>query len=159
MTSCIYAGSFDPIHLGHIDVIENLAKIFDKVYVAPLVNKNKKGRFDIADRIKFIEICMKNVQNNEKIEIITFEGLLADFVKEKGISTIVKGVRNTLDFELEKEMAQSIRMLDDDVKTLLLPSSLKYSSISSTIVYDLIQNNGNLEPFVPIEIIELIRKK
>ncbi len=159
MTSCIYPGSFDPIHNGHIDVIENLAKIFDKVYVATLINKNKNGRFSTEDKLLFIEKAISNIDKVENIEVITFDGLLADFVKEKEIDTIVKGIRNTIDYEMEKEMALSIKLLDKDVQTLFLPASTKVSSISSTIVIDLIKNNGNLEEFVPIEIVDLIKEK
>ncbi len=159
MTSCIYAGSFDPIHFGHIDVIENATKIFDKVYIAPLFNKNKKGRFDIETRVLMIERCIENIKNKEKIEIVTFDKMLVDYCHENKISTILKGVRNTNDFILENDMANSIRLINDDVLTLLIPSSIKYSSISSTIVYDVLQNNGDLTPFIPNEIIEIIKEK
>ncbi len=159
MASCIYPGSFDPIHKGHIDVIENLAKIFDKVYVAALINKNKKGRFSTEDKLIFIKTSLCNIENFDKIEIISFDGLLADFVKENNINTIVKGIRNIIDFEMEKEMAHSIKLLDKNVQTLFFPSTPNVSSISSTIVMDLIKNDGNLEAFLPAEIIDLVNEK
>ncbi len=159
MSSCIYPGSFDPIHNGHIDVIENLTLIFDKVYVAPLINKNKKGRFCVSDRILFIEKALVDLENYDKIEIVTFDGLLADFVVENKVNTIVKGLRNTMDFEMEKEMAHSIKLLDNNVQTLFFPATPKYSSISSTIVYDLIKNNGNLKSFLPKDIVEMVKQK
>lgn len=154
MKTCIYPGSFDPIHLGHIDIINRLCKIFDKVIIAPLQNKHKSGRFSIDDRIIFIEKSIKKLSNSDKIEIVYFEQMLVNYVYSEKIDVIIKGVRNTNDFILEKDMADSIRLINDDVETLFLPSTNKYNSISSTIVYDVILNNGDLKPFVPIEIID-----
>lgn len=159
MTSCIYAGSFDPIHNGHIDVITNATKIFDKVYVAPLENKNKKGRFTIAQRSLFLNRCLDKLEYKDKIEVVTFDEMLVDYCYNNKINTILKGVRNINDFTLEQDMAGSIRLINDDVFTLFIPSSTKYQNISSTIVYDVLQNGGDLTPFIPIAIIDTIKEE
>lgn len=154
MKTCIYPGSFDPIHLGHIDIINRLCKIFDKVIISPLENKHKSGRFSIDDRISFIEKSIKRLPQADKIEIVYFDDMLVNFVHKSKIDVIVKGVRNTNDFILEKDMADSIRLINAEVETLFMPSTNKYNSISSTIVYDVILNKGDLKPFVPIEIVD-----
>ncbi len=159
MASCIYPGSFDPFHKGHLDVLENISKIFDKVYIAPITNKHKSGRIDIDDRIEIIKIAIDSLPSKDKIEIITFEGMLVEYCKKNKISTIVKGVRNFNDYTLESEMATGIRMIDNDVLTLLYPSNPVYSAISSTMVYDVVKNKGDLTPFLPLEIIEIVKKK
>lgn len=159
MSSCIYPGSFDPFHKGHLDVVKNISMIFDKVYIAPIKNKNKAGRLKIEDRILLIEMSIKNLEFRDKIEIITFDEMLVNYCKKNKISTIVKGIRNVNDYVLENEMATAIRMIDDDVKTLFYPSDPIFQAISSSMVFDVINNNGDLTPFLPIEIVDTVKRK
>lgn len=158
MSSCIYPGSFDPVHLGHIDIINRATNIFDKVYVAPAINKNKKGRFSIENRISLIEKSIKSLPNYEKIEVVTFDDLLVDFCRKNNISTILKGVRNTNDFILEQDMANAIRFVYEDLETLFIPADTRLSCISSSMVMDVLLNNSTVEPLVPKEIAYDIQK-
>lgn len=159
MKSCIYPGSFDPIHKGHLDLLENAIKSFDKVYIAPLSNKNKKNRLEIEDRIQLIETCISNINVKDKIEIVTFDGMLIDYCVENNINTIIRGIRNTNDYVLEAERASAIRLVNKDILTVFLPASDIYQSISSSIVFEVIKNNGDLRPFLPENIINIIREK
>lgn len=159
MSTCIYPGSFDPIHLGHIDIIKRATKIFDRVIVSPSINKNKKGRFTLDERVEMINICLKDIENNEKIEVLTFDNMLVDFCKNNDINTILKGVRNINDFTLEQDMANAIKLINKDVETLLICSNTQLQSISSSIVLDVALNNGDLTPFVNEEIIFYIENK
>lgn len=159
MTSCIYPGSFDPIHKGHLDLLETAAKSFDKVYIAPITNKNKKHRLSIDDRIKLIEICISTLCCKNKIEIITFDGMLVDYCAKNNINTIIKGVRNVNDYTIEHEMASGIRLINNDIVTLFLPALDIYRPISSSIVFEIAKNNGDLKPFLPEKIVDIVREK
>lgn len=159
MTSCIYPGSFDPIHKGHLDILERATKSFDKVYIAPISNIHKKNRLNIENRIKLIEICIKNIKYKDKIEIVNFDGMLVEYCVKNNINAIIKGVRNVNDYVAEHEMSSAIRLINNDITTFFLPSSDLYRSISSSIVYEIAKNNGNLKPFLPEEIIDIVKEK
>lgn len=159
MSTCIYPGSFDPIHIGHIDIIKRATKIFDKVIISPSINKNKKGRFTLDERIEMINLCLEDIPSIEKIEIVTFENMLVDFCEKNNIDTILKGVRNINDFILEQDMLNAIKLINENVETLLICSNPALQSISSSIVIDVALNNGDLTPFVNEKIIFYIENK
>lgn len=131
MISAVYAGSFDPIHLGHEDIIKRGARAVDVLYVAVLKNENKNNLFSIDSRIEHVKEVTKNIKN---VKVITFDGLLVDYVKSNDITYIIKGIRNQNDFQLEFDMAQNIRLIDESVETMFITSSPKYVCISSSIV-------------------------
>jgi len=145
MKRAIFPGSFDPLTLGHYDIIERGAKIFDEVIIAIGVNADKKYMFTLEQRKKFIE---KAFANNNRVKVVTYKGLTVDFCKEINVDFILRGLRNPADFEFEKAIAHTNRDLAP-VETVFLLTSAKTSYISSSIVRDVIRNNGDYTKLVP----------
>ncbi len=141
----VFPGSFDPITLGHFDIIERGTKLFDEVIVAIGVNADKKYMFSLEERKQFIE---KAFENNHKVSIITYEGLTINLCKKMKANFILRGLRNPADFEFEKAIAYTNRKLSKIENVFLLTSS-KTSFISSSIVRDVIRNRGNYKVLVP----------
>ncbi len=153
MKSCIFPGSFDPFTLGHLDIARRAAKIFDKVYVAVMVNSEKKGQFDFGQRKMIAEVSCKNIP---EIEVITADGLLVDVVAALGASAIVKGVRNGSDFDYEMMLAGINKFLSGSVETIWLPTSPEYSFICSAFVRELIKYERPLSGVLHPDAVKLI---
>ena len=145
MKRAIFPGSFDPLTLGHYDIIERGAKLFDEVIIAIGVNADKKYMFTLEQRKKFIE---KAFANNNRVKVVTYKGLTVDFCKEINVDFILRGLRNPADFEFEKSIAHTNRDLAP-IETVFLLTSAKTSYISSSIVRDVIRNNGDYTKLVP----------
>ncbi|MBS9774063.1 MAG: pantetheine-phosphate adenylyltransferase [Tenacibaculum sp.] len=145
MKRAIFPGSFDPITLGHYNIIQQGVKLFDELVIAIGVNSSKKYMFSLEDRKKFIEKCFKN---EKKIKIVTYEGLTVNYCKAHNINFILRGLRNSNDFEYEKGIAHANKALTN-IETVFLLTSPETSYISSSIVRDIIKNNGNYANFVP----------
>lgn len=145
MKTFIYPGSFDPITLGHVDIIERASKITDKLIVAILINSEKKSLFSIDEKIEMIKESTKHIDN---IEICYFDGLLVDFAKKKNADTIVRGLRAVTDFEYELQMAQTNRKLYDKIDTIFLLTNLEYSYLSSSVVKQVAEMKGEISDFV-----------
>lgn len=157
MKVAVYPGSFDPITLGHMDVILRSAAVFEKVVVAVLKNVDKKGLFSIEERVEMIQ---KLVQKYDNIEVVSFEGLLVDFMKSIDAHVIVKGLRVGLDFDYELQMAHMNRKLSEErVETVLMMASTEYSYISSSSVREILHFKGDIREFVPEEIVDDIYQK
>ncbi|WP_425448944.1 pantetheine-phosphate adenylyltransferase [Dethiothermospora halolimnae] len=152
----IYPGSFDPITNGHLDIIERCAKKFDKVIVAILNNPSKNTMFSVKERLDLIEKVLEQYDN---VEIDTFTGLLIDYAKSKGVSTVIRGLRAVSDFEYELQMALMNRKLDEELETLFLMSSSKYTFLSSSIVKEVARFDGEISNIVPKIVEDAIRKK
>ena len=136
MKICVVPGSFDPFTLGHLDVVTRASKLFDKVYVAIMINSAKSGTFDFATRKKIAVASCAELKN---VEVITADGLLCELVKALGAVAIVKGVRNSIDFEYEMNLAGMNRFIDSSVETVFLPSKPEYSSVSSSFVREMMK--------------------
>ncbi|HBI40050.1 MAG TPA: pantetheine-phosphate adenylyltransferase [Tenacibaculum sp.] len=145
MKKAIFPGSFDPITLGHLDIIERGVTLFDELIIAIGINAEKKYMFSLEERKKFIE---KTFANEPKIKALTYRGLTVNFCKEQNANFILRGLRNPADFEFEKAIAHTNRKLSEIETVFLLTSSGK-SYISSSIVRDVIRNNGNYKGLVP----------
>ena len=145
MKRAIFPGSFDPLTLGHYDIIERGAKLFDEVIIAIGVNADKKYMFTLEQRKKFIE---KAFAHNNRVKVVTYKGLTVDFCKEINVDFILRGLRNPADFEFEKSIAHTNRDLAP-IETVFLLTSAKTSYISSSIVRDVIRNNGDYTKLVP----------
>ena len=156
MKVAVYPGSFDPITNGHLDIIERGAKIFDKLIVGVLINVDKKGLFTIDERVELIK---KTTQQFKNVEVVSFHGLLVDFVKEHNASVILKGLRAFSDFEYEFQMALMNTKLDPSTETLFMMTSSQYSYLSSSAVKQVSRFNGNLDGLVPKVVEESIKKK
>ena len=150
MSVAVYPGSFDPITNGHIDIIKRGSKIFDKIIVGVLVNVDKKHLFEIDERVKLIKRVTNDIEN---VEVISFNGHLVDLLKEYNANVILKGLRNSTDFEYELQMAYINKELNSDIETLCMMSSPENLHISSSCVKQVAKFGGNIEGLVPKEIV------
>lgn len=150
MNRAVFPGSFDPLTLGHADIINRAIPLFDEIIIAIGTNAEKKYMFTIEERRKFIE---KTFVNNSKIKIDTYQGLTIDYCKKVGSDYILRGLRNPADFEFEKAIAQTNRKLSH-IETVFLLTSADNSYISSSIVRDIIRNNGDVSLLVPPAVLE-----
>ena len=146
---CLFPGTFDPITKGHVDVIERAVSLFDKLIIGIGINSSKQPMFSIEQRCNWMREIFKN---EPRIEVAGYEGLTIDYCKKINAHYILRGIRYISDFEYEKAIADMNRMLAPDIETLFLTCSPEYSTISSTLVRDVIRNNGNVSLFVPKEV-------
>lgn len=144
----IYAGTFDPITYGHLDIIQRGLTISKTLVIAIGVNLAKKNLFSIQKRISFIK---KALPNNSQITIETYEGLTASFCKQQNCNILLRGIRNTLDFEYEKAIAQ-MNLENFSIETIFLTTSPKFSHISSSIIKELIANGKKHENYLPFNL-------
>ena len=156
MKTAIYPGSFDPVTLGHYDIIERSSKIFDRLIVGVLNNSAKSPLFSVEERVKMLKDVTKGLPN---VEVMAFDGLLIDFARAKEAQVIVRGLRAVTDFEYELQMAQTNRVLAPDVDTVFLTTSLEYAYVSSTIMKEVARFGGDLAKFAPPEIIQALHSK
>lgn len=149
MKIAIYPGSFDPVTLGHLDIINRASALFDKLIVVVMHNVSKKPIFSVEERKEFLRRTTKHIKG---VEIDGFGGLLADYAAKQGACTIVKGLRAVSDFEYEFQMALTNRKLNPEVDTVFLMTSAEYMYLSSSMVKDIALHGGNVADFVPAEI-------
>ena len=152
----IFPGSFDPITIGHVDILQRALPLFEKIVVAIGTNSQKKYFFSLEERLSLIE---KVFENEPKIEVQTYSGLTANFATNIGANFVLRGVRNASDFEFEKTIAQLNNELQHNLETILLVCQPKYSHISSTIVREILIHKGNAEKFLPTAIQSYIIEK
>jgi len=145
MKQAIFPGSFDPLTLGHYDIIKRGVTLFDEIIVAIGVNSSKKYMFSLEERKKFIE---DTFADEPKVKVATYEGLTVDFCKKIDVEFILRGLRNPADFEFEKAIAHTNRDLAP-IETVFLLTSAKTSYIASSIVRDVIRNHGDYTKLVP----------
>lgn len=145
MKKAVFPGSFDPITLGHEDVITRAIPLFDEIIIAIGINADKKYMFSLEQRKQFIKECFKEYDN---VKVVAYEGLTVDYCKKNDIEYIVRGLRNPADFEFEKAIAHTNRDLAP-VETVFLLTAAKTSYISSSIVRDVLRNNGDVSSLVP----------
>ena len=145
MKKAVFPGSFDPITLGHCEIIEKACEIFDELIVAVGNNSDKNYKFSLDQRLKFIS---NEFKNNPKVYVEKYEGLTVDFCKNKNIKHIVRGLRNPADFEFEKKIALFNSSLEN-IETIFLLTSPNNAFISSSMVREIMDNGGNFKKFVP----------
>ena len=157
MNIAIYPGSFDPITLGHLDIIRRAAACFDKVYMCVMVNCEKKQPMFTPERR--LELIRHSVAHISNVEVENWSGLLADYVRAKNAHILVKGVRNCADFELENQMARINQGICPGLETLLLPASAEFEHFSSTMVREMIRYHQPLEKYVPAPVAEELMRQ
>lgn len=145
MRKAVFPGSFDPITLGHVDIIERALPLFDEIILAIGINSDKKYMFTLEERLHFLE---KTFENEPKIRVMTYKGLTVDFCKEQEAPFILRGLRNGMDLEFEKAIAQTNYKMAG-IESLFLITSSGKSHLSSTIVRDVIRNGGDYSFMVP----------
>ena len=141
----IFPGSFDPITIGHIEIVKKSLKIFDEIIVAIGTNSEKEYMFSEDQRLNFI---IEHFENEKNVKVVAYEGLTFELCKKLKLKYIIRGVRNILDFEYEKNMAEFNRNIGE-IETIIITSSNKNSHISSSLVKELIKNNSNFQHLVP----------
>jgi pantetheine-phosphate adenylyltransferase len=147
----VFPGSFDPITIGHEDIVKRAAQIFDEIIVAIGVNTQKKYLFDLDTRISWIEKVFESYSN---VSVKSYTGLTINFCKEIDAKYIIRGIRSSADFEYEKTIAQLNQMMQPEIETFLILSSPELSAISSTIVREIIIGKGDISKFIPASIVE-----
>lgn len=156
MKKAIYPGSFDPVTFGHLDIISRSAKMVDKLIIAVLINKSKSSLFSMEERVRMISEYVKEYKN---VEVHSFSGLTVDYAKEVGATMIVRGLRAVTDFEYELQLAQTNKVMAEDIDTLFLATNLKYSYLSSSIVKEIASHNGDISAFVPRMVENAMKEK
>ena len=156
MNKAIYPGSFDPVTLGHLDIIERTSKMFDRVIIGVLNNKSKSPLFSVEERVNMLKEVTANLPN---VEVQSFEGLLIDFVRKNAARVIVRGLRAITDFEYELQMAQTNRVIAPEVDTIFLTTNLRYSYLSSSIVKEIAEFDGEISAFLHPAVAEKVREK
>lgn len=156
MTKAIYPGSFDPVTLGHLDIIKRSSKVVDELVIGVLVNKNKIPTFTIEERLDMIREAIKGLPN---VTVSYFEGMTVDFARKSNANIIIRGLRAVTDFESEMQIAQTNHSIEPDVDTMFFTTSLEYAFLSSTIVKEVAFYGGDVSQFVPENVERMLKKR
>jgi pantetheine-phosphate adenylyltransferase len=148
MKIALFPGSFDPVTKAHVDIIKRSISLFDKFYIGIGDNSSKKGLLSVAQREKMLRAVF---ENEPKIHVIAYEGLTIDFCRSIGAEYMIRGIRTVSDFEYEKAIAQMNHALAPEIESIFIVSKPGYSSISSTIVREIMRHNGDVSQFIPKE--------
>jgi len=155
MRICLFPGTFDPVTLGHVDIIDRAIPLFDKIVVGIGLNTSKAPMFSAEKRLQWITEIYKN---EPRVEGAIYEGLTVNFCNKIGAHFILRGIRYVSDFEYEKTIADANRTLDKSIETVFLTGEPKYTSVASTIVRDILRNNGDASHFLPKIVFKSLKK-
>jgi pantetheine-phosphate adenylyltransferase len=153
MKRAVFPGSFDPITIGHEDIIKRALPLFDEIIIAVGYNSTKSGMYDIEERMQFIRDVF---EGDPKIKVHKYQTLTIDYCKEQQANYILRGLRTAADFEFERGIGQVNRMMADDIETVFMLTAPEYTPISSSIVRDVVRHKGNLKGLVPERILAKI---
>lgn len=154
--TAVYPGTFDPMTLGHLDIVHRASGMFEEVIIAAAVSTSKKTLLDIDERIKIITDAIKDLKN---CKVVSFNGLLTEFAASINAGVIIRGLRTVSDFEYEYQMALTNRHIAPAIETVFLMPSEKYSYISSTLVREIVKYGGNAGDFIPAAAAAMLKKK
>ncbi|MCB5261812.1 MAG: pantetheine-phosphate adenylyltransferase [Candidatus Cloacimonetes bacterium] len=152
----IYPGTFDPISLGHLNILEKAARIFDEVILGVADYTAKENYFSLSERV---DMCQKSCQHLENVRVISYKGLVVDFAKEQDCKLLIRGLRAVSDFEYELSLALHNVKLSAYIETMFLVPSLRYMYLSSSMIRQLAELNADLKDFVPTAVIEAFQQK
>ncbi|MBL8023642.1 MAG: pantetheine-phosphate adenylyltransferase [Elusimicrobia bacterium] len=155
----VYPGSFDPITNGHLDIVCRACEIFDTVIVAVTRNATKSPLFTLQERLSMLNLVLAPLVKNGKVRVDSFDGLLADYCREKGAQAVARGLRAVSDFEYEFQMALMNRHLSPELETVFLMADEKYTYLSSSLLKDVMRLGGDGSRFVPSPLLETLKKK
>ena len=153
---CLFPGTFDPVTLGHVDIINRAIPLFDKIYIGIGINSSKSPMFSAEQRMQWFQEIYKD---EPRVESVIYDGLTVDYCKIINANFILRGIRYVSDFEYEKTIADANRTMDKNIETIFLTGEPKYTSVASTIVRDIIRNGGNASPFLPDEVSRSLQYK
>lgn len=156
MKTAVYPGSFDPVTLGHLDIISRAARLSEALIIGVLKNNSKSPLFSVEERVKMLEDVTKDMDN---VRVTAFDGLLIDFVRANHAAVIVRGLRAVTDFEYELQLSQTNRVMAPEVDTIFLTTNLKYSYLSSSMVKEIAYYDGDVSAFLPESVVQCVRKK
>ncbi len=156
MRKAVYPGSFDPVTLGHLDIIERSARLVDELIVGVLINHAKSPLFTVDERVQMLQEVTKEIGN---VRVEAFSGLSVDFLKRCDAKIMIRGLRAITDFEYELQMAQTNRVLAPDIDTLFLTTNLEYAYLSSTTVKEVAVYGGDISHFVPEIVVDRVNKR
>jgi pantetheine-phosphate adenylyltransferase len=156
MKTAIYPGSFDPVTLGHLDVIKRSARLVDHLIVGVLNNGTKTPLFSVDERVNMLKEVTSDIGN---VEILSFSGLLVDFAAQHQVQSIIRGLRAVTDFEYELAMSQTNRVANPEIDTIFLTTSLKYAYLSSSVVKEMAMYGGDISKFVPDQVVDKVYLK
>lgn len=145
----VFPGSFDPITVGHVDLVKRALPLFDEIIVAVGINSQKKYLYSLEERLDWLEKCFAD---EPKVKVDSFTGLTAHFCKNRKAKYLLRGLRNASDFDYEKTISQLNNIVGEGIETIFLISQPAYSHISSTIVREIIKGNGDATPFLPPQV-------
>ncbi len=148
MRTGLYAGTFDPLTLGHLDIIERACQLFDRLVIGVSINRDKSPLFDLDERVAMVEAECADLTPDTEIVVHPFENLLVDCARDTGSKVIVRGLRAVADFEYEYQMVGMNRMMDDTTETVFLMADIKYQSIASKLVKEIARLGGDVSKFV-----------
>ncbi|MEM7198941.1 MAG: pantetheine-phosphate adenylyltransferase [Planctomycetota bacterium] len=156
MASALYPGSFDPVTRGHLDLVERALEIFDSVTVAAAENISKRTVFSLDERLELLRLALPD---SPRVSVVAFRGLVVDYCRREGHRIVLRGLRTASDFEYEYQMALTNRHLNDEVETVFVMPSARYSYISSTLIKDIVRNGGDVSDFLSPEVEARLRQR
>ncbi|RMH53262.1 MAG: pantetheine-phosphate adenylyltransferase [Alphaproteobacteria bacterium] len=157
----LYPGTFDPITLGHLDVVRRALKLVDRLVIGVAINRDKGPFFSLEERVEMVERECAHLSRASGVEIVAhpFENLLIDCARDVGASLIVRGLRAVSDFEYEFQMVGMNRMMNDDIETVFLMADARHQAIASRLVKEIARLGGDIDPFVPPAVAEALRRR
>ena len=156
MIKAIYSGTFDPITMGHLDIIERSCKLFEKIYVTVAVNQIKSTVFTLDERLDMIR---KSTEALSQVEVTYTSGLIVDYAKKKGATVLIRGLRFVSDFEIEFQMSWMNRHLNEEIITVFVMPHGRYTHLNSTVIREVAQLGGDIEKFVPPIVLVKLKEK